>query len=58
MASLWNGDTCQCCLATVLNQTKPQTLINAIIQSLSAQELVPLILDVLCMHNSFAGFCG
>lgn len=46
MASLWNGDTCQCCLATVQNQTKPQTLINVIMQSISAKELVPVILDV------------
>lgn len=43
---VWNGDTCQCCLAAVQNQTKPQTLINVIMQRLGSKELVLLILDV------------
>lgn len=46
MGSLFNGDTFQSCLATVQNQTKTQTLINVIMQRISAKELMPLILDV------------
>lgn len=46
MGSLWTGDTCRCCLATIQNQTKPKTSINVIMQRISAKELLPLILDV------------
>lgn len=46
MGSLCNGNTFRSCLATVQNQTKTQTLINVIMQRISAKELVPLILDV------------